>query len=138
MRQLGAGALQWNRVISGTGIELALTLGPRFGAILYHGGVEVPGFDLGAQLVRNDRRLREYIAPRVFEHKGAAKWQRRVTRAVDEILAVWNPTTLYIAVPPPVPMPELPAQVVVVPTHGSMDDALVVWEAERVDHGSRP
>jgi hypothetical protein len=131
LRQLSHGTFHWRRVISGQGIEVAVTLGPRFGSTLYHRGVELPGFDLGSQLVRKDRRLREYLAPRVIERKGADAWLRRVTRSVDEIFAVWNPTTLYLATLPGVPMPELPLQVVVVPARISLEDALVPWDATR-------
>jgi hypothetical protein len=130
LRHMTRGALHWRRVIRGEGIELALTLGSRFGSTLYHGGIELPGFDLGAQLVRKDRRLRDYLAPRVVAHRGTETWLRRVRRAVDELLAVWNPTTLYIARPPTLPMPELGAQVVVVSTRTSLEDALLVWRDE--------
>lgn len=130
MRQMTRGALHWDRVTSGHGIELALTLGPRFGSHLYYGGVELAGFDLGAQLVRKNRRVRDYLASRVLERKGSEVWLRRVRRAVDEILGVWNPATLYIATPPTLPMPELPPHVHVVPARVSFEDALLVWSAE--------
>lgn len=130
LRQISLGQVHWKCVISGNGVELALTLGARLGSTLYHDGVEVPGCDLGMQLVRKDRRLREYLAHRVLERKGADAWSRRVTRAVGEILAVWNPSTLYIAVPPTLPMPEMPSQVVVVPARLSFEDALAAWNAE--------
>lgn len=130
LRQISAGELHWRRVISGSGVELALTLGPRFGSALYHGGVEIPGCDLGMQLVRKDRRIREYLAPRVFERRGADAWLRRIIRTVDEILAVWNPTTLFIAAPPTLPMPEATSRVVVVHSRLCLEDALLVWNAE--------
>src|SRR5690606_18329545 len=129
MRAMSRGALHWRRVITGEGIELALTLGPRFGSSVYVGGVELPGIDIGAQLVRKDRRVREYLASRVLERRGTDVWLRRVRRAVDEILGVWNPTRLYLAVPPTLPVPELPAQVAVVPARVSLEDALLVWDA---------
>jgi len=130
LRKISLGELHWKRVISGNGVELALTLGSRFGSTLYYGGVEIPGFDLGMQLVRKDRRIREYLVPRVFERRGADAWLRRLTRAVDEILAVWNPTTLYIAAPPTLPIPQVPSQVVIVHSRLSLEDALLVWSDE--------
>jgi hypothetical protein len=128
LRQMSHGTFHWRRVISGQGVEVALTLGPRFSSTVYDSGVELPGFDLGSQLVRKERRLREYLAPRVIERKGADAWLRRVTRAVEEIVAVWNPTTLYLATPPALPMPELASHVVVVPLRMSLEDALSVWD----------
>ena len=117
--------MHWHHTINGRGVELGLALAPRFSSSLFHDGVEVPGIDLGWQQIRKDKRLREYLAPRVLERKGVEAWMRRVTRAVDEILAVWNPTTLYIASPHV--MPTLPAQVVVVSASESFEDALQVW-----------
>ncbi len=129
VRQMLPGDLHWRHVISGEGVELALDLSSRFASSLFHNGAEIPGVDLGMQLVRKDRRLREYLAPRVLERRGADVWLRRVTRAIDEIVAVWNPTTLFIAVSPMLPLPLLPAQVVVVPSRTSLEDALRVWSA---------
>ena len=87
--------------------------------------------------MRKDRRVRDYLATRVYEQKGAEAWSRRVTRAVDELLGVWNPSTLLIASPPTLPMPSLPAQVVVVPTRTSLEDALAVWNTDFERAGSR-
>lgn len=129
LRQMRPGELHWRHVISGEGVELAVDLASRFASSLFHNGVEIPGVDLGMQLVRKDRRLREYLAPRVLERRGTDAWLRRVTRAVDEILAVWNPASLFIAVSPTLPMPVLPTQVVVVPARTSLEDALRVWSA---------
>jgi len=128
LRTMTHGGLYWSRVIERTGVELAITLAPRFTSSLYHDGFEVPGIDVGWQLVRKDKRLREYLAPRVLERKGEATWLRRMTRALDEILAVWNPTTLYVAVPETVPLPAaLPSRVVTVASRDSFDDALLAW-----------
>jgi hypothetical protein len=132
LRHMSHGQLHWTRVISGRGVELALVLAPRLVSTLYHDGIEVPGLELGSQLARKDKRYREYLAPRVVERKGPDAWIKRVTRSVDEILAVWNPTTLYIAAPPELPMPvELPEQVTVVPVRDSLEDALLVWDSPR-------
>jgi len=129
LRSMSAGDLYWRNVISGRGVELAITIGPRFSSSLYYSGVEIPGANLGMQLIRKDRRLREYLAPRVLERRGEEKWLERVTRAVDEILAVWNPTTLYIALPPGLPMPALPSHVVLSPAPAGLEETLRVWNA---------
>jgi hypothetical protein len=139
LRSMSHGDVCWRHVISGHGVELALTIGPRFGSCLYYSGVEIPGPNLGMQLIRKDRRLREYLAPRVLERRGEERWLRRVTRAVDEILSVWNPTTLYIAVPPELPMPSLPSHIVVVPAPTSLGEALRVWNGPpAVEHHAAP
>jgi hypothetical protein len=132
LRHMSYGRLHWSRVITGRGVELALGLAPRLTSTQYHDGIEVPGLELGSQLARKDKRYREYLAPRVLERKGHDAWINRVARSLDEILAVWNPTTLFVAAPPELPMPdELPPQVVVVPPRDSLEDALLVWESGR-------
>jgi hypothetical protein len=130
LRRMSHGALRWGHVIAGDGVELALALGTRFVSTVYYGGVELAGLDLAQQRVRKNRRLREYLAPQVYERKGADVWRRRVTRTIDELLAVWNPTTLFLSAPPTLPMPELPPQVVVVPARNSLAEGLRVWTAE--------
>jgi len=132
LRTMSEGFLRWNHALTGSGTELAITLAPRFRAHLYVSGTELPGIDIGSQLVRNDKRLREYLAPRVLQKRGEERWLRRVSRALEELLAVWNPTTLYIAVPPELPIPaDLDERVVVVPAHDPLVDALLVWGEPR-------
>ncbi len=131
VRQMSYGRLQWSRVIAGRGVELALVLEPRLASTIYHDGLEVPGLQLGSQLARKGKRYREYLAPRVVERKGIEAWTKRVTRAIDELVAVFSPTTLYVATD--LPMPEaLPAQVVVVPLRSPLEDALLIWEPPSV------
>lgn len=138
LRQMSHGQLHWSHVISSAGIELAFTLTPRFSSLVYHHGVELAGLDLGSQLVRKDRRVREYLSPHVLASKGLETWLKRVSRTADELLAVWNPTTLFIAAPASLPMPELQPPVVVVPARTSLEDALRVWDAIRPEIAERP
>ncbi len=134
MRQMSVGALRWTDVVAGRGVELAVALSPRLQSTLYHDGTEVPGLDVGAIVTRKRRRYRDYIAPSVCERKGPRVWLRRVSRVVDEILAVWNPTTLYLAAPPTLPMPDtLPWQVEVIRLRETLEDALGVWNTLTAD-----
>jgi hypothetical protein len=139
LRQMSHGELHWSRTIFGNGIELALTIGPRFGSIVYHRGVELPGLDLGNQLVRKDRRVREYLSPHVIETKGHDAWCKRVSRTAWELLAVWSPAALFLSAPPSLAMPDLPPPVVFVPYRSTLEDALRVWEPRFAQEiGDRP
>lgn len=127
------GALRWGRRVAGQGVELVVELAPRLRSTLFHDGVEVPGLDVGALRTRKDRRYREYLAPIVCERKGPDVWRRRVSRAIAEILEVWNPTTLYLAVPATSRLPALsalPTRVELVACPDTYEDALLVWDAE--------
>jgi hypothetical protein len=130
LRQMSQAAMRWADVIVGSGIEVALSVGGRFSATVFHDGVEL-GVDLGQQRVRKKWRVRDYLATQAFERRGAGTWRRRVTRTLDELLAVWRPTAVYLAAPPAMPMPELRSPVVVVPARDSLAEALRVWDAER-------
>jgi len=129
LRQMSHGALNWLRVITGSGVEVVLALAPRFMSTVYADGIELASVDPGAQLVRKHQRVRDYLAPRVLARKGPEVWARRIHRTVEEVLAVWSPTTLYLVAPPTLPISTLPRQVVVVAPRTSLQDALLVWNA---------
>ncbi|MBA3501879.1 MAG: hypothetical protein M4D80_28170 [Myxococcota bacterium] len=91
--------LRWSHVIRREGVELVLAVGDELESALFFNGAHVPGLALGRHRFRKGRTYAEYLAPRVREKKGAKAWNRRLERVVDEVLAVWNPTLLYVAVP---------------------------------------
>lgn len=128
LRTMSQATLRWGHMIAGEGVEVALALGPRFSASVFFNGTELPGIDLGHQRIRKNWRLREFLAPNVFERKGMDTWLRRVKRTTNELLAVWNPAALYLATPPTLPMPELASPVIVVPARNSFADALRAWD----------
>jgi hypothetical protein len=128
-RPMSLAELRWGHVLSRRGVELALSLDAQLSSDLFHDGTHVPGLALGRQRFRKGKTYREYLAPRVLEKKGARTWARRLGRAVDEILAVWNPSTLYLAVPADAPLPRLPASVVTVPLHLGLEPAVQLWSS---------
>jgi hypothetical protein len=121
--------LRWGHVVSRRGVELALSLDAQLSSDLFHDGRHVPGLAIGRQRFRKGKTFREYLAPRVLEKKGARAWSRRVARAVDELLAVWNPSTLYLAVADGAPMPRLPDNVVTVPLRLALEPAVELWSS---------
>lgn len=132
LRAISEGVLRWSHIVTGRGTELAISLAPRFRAHFFVNGAELRDLDVAKQLVRKDKRLGDYLAPRVLAKRGEERWLGRVSRALDELLTVWNPTTLYIAAPPELPLPaDLDARVVVVPDHDPLADALSVWSEPR-------
>jgi hypothetical protein len=128
-RPMTLAELRWGHVISRRGVELALSLDAQLSSDLFHDGAHVPGLDLGRQRFRKGKTYREYLSPRVLEKKGPRAWSRRLARAVDEILAVWNPSTLYLAAATDAPLPRLPANVVSVPLHLGLEPAVQVWSS---------
>ncbi len=96
-RHVSLATLRWSHVIRRTGVELVVALGSEIGTSLFVDGVQVPGLDLGRLLFRKRQNLNEYLAPRVLQRKGVGAWNRRLARVARELLAVWNPSTLYLA-----------------------------------------
>jgi polyphosphate glucokinase len=85
-------------IIKRTGVELVLWFGAqRLDSSLFFDGVCVPGLALGRHRFRKGRTYSQYLTSRALERKGINAWNKRVTRVVDEVLAVWNPAALYLA-----------------------------------------
>jgi len=124
-------AARWRHVIRGDGVELVLGLGVELESALFLDGTHVPGLALGRHRFRKGRTYQEYLAPRVLERKGARVWNRRLTRAVTEILLVWNPAILYVACPEstPIDLDHLAPKVVVVPRRPDLEAAVALWHA---------
>ena len=123
------GELEWSRVIRGSGVELVVALGTELDSSLFLDGVPVPGLAIGQHVFRKQRSYQEYLAPRVLERKGQRAWNKRVARAVTEILAVWNPTMLYIAVGPDVALElDLGPSVAIVTRPTGLESALALWK----------
>ncbi len=134
VRMIAASELRWRQVIRGTGVELVLGLGAALESSLFFDGTMVPGLAIAAHRFRKGRSYGEYLAPKVLARKGTDEWNKRIGRAVTEVLAVWNPKTLYLAGPnAPHVTCELPEHVVVVRQPTSLDAALAVWTAPAAD-----
>ncbi len=83
--------------IAGKGVELVLSFGAqRLDSSMFFDGVCVPGLALGLHCFRKGRTYSEYVESRVIERKGVKAWNKRVRRVADEVLAVWNPSALYL------------------------------------------
>ena len=70
-------------VISGTGVELVLTLGTGLGTALFDGGVLAPHLELSHAPVRWGTTYDAYIGQVERARLGDALWSRRVRRVVD-------------------------------------------------------
>ena len=129
-RRVRAAALDdllWSSLIRRSGVELVLAVGDELESALFFNGVRVPGLALGRHRFRKGRTYAEYLSPRVREKKGVKAWNRRVERVVDEVLAVWNPTLLYIAASVPVVLEPRPA-VVITQAPSGFERALSLWK----------
>ena len=83
-------------VISGTGIELVLTLGTGLGTALFDGGVLAPHLELSHAPVRWGTTYDAYIGEVERARLGDGLWSRRVRRVVEGFRPVFVWDRLYL------------------------------------------
>jgi hypothetical protein len=93
-RVAGVTELASRSVIEGRGIELVLSVGARLGAALFVDGVALPSFELAKHRFRKGSTYADYLAN--ADALGRRKWNKRALRAIDQLLAVFEPRKLYV------------------------------------------
>ncbi|HEY8917664.1 MAG TPA: ROK family protein [Chitinophaga sp.] len=88
--QLGLG------VVSGKGLELAVTLGTGFGTALLIDGYLLPHLELAHHPVTKEHDYDEYIGSKALEKEGKEKWNKRMTKVLDILKVVFNYDRLYL------------------------------------------
>lgn len=83
-------------VISGSGLELVLTLGTGLGSALFDGGVLAPHLELSHAPVRRNVTYDSYLGEPERRRLGDAMWSRRVRRAVEGLRPVVHWDRLYL------------------------------------------
>lgn len=128
VRHVSLAQLRWSQVIRRVGVELVVALGSELDSSMFVDGVQVPGLALGRLRFRKGKTLDEYLAPRVLQRKGVGAWNRRLERVANELLAVWNPSTLYIATAKGVVVDlDLGPNVVFVTNPSGLAAAIALW-----------
>ena len=113
-------------VIEGRGAELVLSVGARFGAALFVDGVALPRFELGKHRFRKAMTYAEYLAN--ADALGRRKWNKRALRAIEQLLAVFEPRRLYVMGRDAVLVHDEPAdRVEVVREERVLAGALAMW-----------
>jgi len=88
--------LQGYGVISGTGVELVLTLGTGLGTGLYVDGHLVPNLELAHHPLRKGKSYEELVSNSELKRIGKKKWVKRVLDAIDQMEPIFNYDTLHI------------------------------------------
>jgi len=83
-------------VVSGTGLELMLTLGTGLGSALFDGGLLAPHLELSHAPVRWGTTYDAYIGQHERARLGDALWSRRVRKVVDGFRPVFHWDRLYL------------------------------------------
>ena len=120
-------------VISGSGLELVLTLGTGVGSALFDGGALAPHLEFSHAPVRRATTYDSYLGEHQRLLLGDAAWSRRVRRAVDGLRPVVHWDRLYIGggnsrrIRPAV-LEALGDDVVIVPNSAGIVGGVRAWE----------
>ncbi|UZN02224.1 ROK family protein [Cellulomonas sp. S1-8] len=83
-------------VVSGTGLELVLTLGTGLGSALFDGGRLAPHLEMSHAPVRRGTTYDEYVGQPERARLGDALWSRRVRKVVEGFRPVFRWDRLYL------------------------------------------
>jgi polyphosphate glucokinase len=96
VRTMNDADLQGFGVISGQGVELALTLGTGLGAGLYVDGRLVPNLELGHHPWKKDQTYEERLSDRELKEIGKKHWSKRVLEMIQQLEPIFNYDMLYL------------------------------------------
>jgi polyphosphate glucokinase len=82
--------------ISGTGVELVITLGTGFGSALFADGRPCAHLELGHHEFRKGRTYEEALGDKALADAGKRKWRKRVRRAIGQLRILTDFDHLYI------------------------------------------
>lgn len=88
--------VQGHAVVSGTGVELVLTLGTGLGAVIFNAGLPLPVFELAHHPFRKGDTYEEQLGNRALQHVGTKAWNRRLQRAMAQLYDFIRYDRLYI------------------------------------------
>lgn len=119
-------------VVTGTGVELVLTLGTGLGSALFDGGVLAPHLELSHAPVRRGVTYDAWLGEHERRRLGDGAWSRRVRRAVEGLRPVVLWDRLYLGggnarLVGPAVLEALGDDVVVVPNSAAIAGAVRAW-----------
>ena len=82
--------------ISGSGVELVLTLGTGFGSALFVEGTLVPNLEMAHHRFRKGETYEEQLGRAALESGGEKRWNRRLQKAIANLEHLFNYDCLYI------------------------------------------
>ena len=114
--------------VRGKGLELVFTLGTGFGTAWFQDGVLLPHLEFAHVPMHHRHDFDAYIGEVQRKTLSAAKWNRRVKRALDILRVVFNYDHLYIGGGNARRIRfKLPENVSIIPNEDGMIGAAFVW-----------
>lgn len=117
--------------IEGRGVEMVLTLGTGMGSAVFTNGHLAPNLELGHHPFSRKKTYEEMLCQEARKRIGRKKWNKRVERAVNLILPIWNPRRLYLGGGNAEKLIfDLPEQVRIVSNDAGILGGIQLWEDE--------
>jgi len=88
--------MQGFALISGQGIELAVTLGTGVGTALFREGKLMAHIELAHHPIHKNKTYDEYLGVAALKKIGRKRWNRRVRRALALMEAIFSPHRIFI------------------------------------------
>jgi polyphosphate glucokinase len=119
VRALNDADMQGFGAISGTGVELVLTLGTGVGSALFMNGMLVPNVEVGWNRLSNE----------ALERIGKKKWNKRLLKAIEQLEALFHYDRLYLGGGNSqyVKVGKLPANVTIVSNLNGLVGGVALW-----------
>jgi polyphosphate glucokinase len=83
-------------VVSGSGLELVITLGTGFGTAAFLHGALLPHLEIAHQPFRKGESYNDQIGERARKEVGEERWNRRVGKAIENLDALFFFDHLYV------------------------------------------
>jgi polyphosphate glucokinase len=117
-------------VISGHGVECVITLGTGMGFALFENARPAPHLELSQHPARGRKTYDQYIGNAALRAVGRKAWNKRVRKAIDNILILTSCDVLYIGGGNAKNLQlELPATVRIVSNEAGITGGLRLWDA---------
>ncbi len=95
-RLINDAEMQGLAAISGSGLELVLTLGTGAGTALFRDGALMPHLELAHHPVHKSKTYNDYVGKAALKRAGKKAWNRRVEKVIAILAALLNYDRLYI------------------------------------------
>ena len=130
VRVLNDADVQGFGAISGSGIEMVLTLGTGAGTAIFRDGEIMPHLELAHHPVSGGKTYDEYIGNAARRKKGKKAWNKRVSKVIDILRVVVRFDHLYIGGGNAKDLTfPLPHDVTIVPNTDGLTGGIALWRA---------
>jgi len=95
-RLLNDAEVQGLGIVAGLGLEVVLTLGTGVGSAVFNNGALAPHLELAQHPIHKGNTYNDYLGSKARLAHGAKKWNRRVLKTIEIVVALLHFDVLYL------------------------------------------